>query len=218
MLHKFTLTLLVLLFLVQCLYAQNNIQSVSFLPSLPGPADSVKVLIDLRFNSGGCDMEYETHSVRNDTIEIHVSHCPGPLAVICYTTDTINIGPLPPGIYHTSIKVYTGSFLAPQPCADTIPVDSATTQLAVTPGTGILKPVLHAPLVYYDNSDKILVIDGLNGSVATLLLFNTQGDQVMRKKIQQSERVQLNNLSKGIYLYELRSSNGQSASGKLSVH
>jgi hypothetical protein len=197
--------------------AQNNIQSVSFLPSLPGPADSVKVLIDLRFNSGGCDLEYESHTVSNDTIEIHVSHCPGPLTVICYTTDTINIGPLAPGIYQTLVKVYTGSFIGPQPCADTIPVDSATVQIAVTAGTGISNPVSKAPVVFYNIAEKILVIEGLNSSEATLLLFNTQGEQVIRKKILQSEKVQLNDLSKGIYLYELRSLSGQSASGKLTV-
>ncbi len=196
----------------------QNIQSISFQPTYPGPLDSVKIIVDLMFTSGSCDMQYASHTISNDTVRINVFHCPGALTVICYTTDTIELDPLPGGNYYAEVIVHTASTFTPDPCTEFNPVDSADIQFTVLPGSGIDKGPSVANTIHYLNSSNELILTGTFLPGTEIHLYNVLGKLVFNKSFDNSNRIHLPNLSPGGYMFSLKSKDGTSSSGKFYVN
>ena len=196
----------------------QNIQNISLSPAFPGPTDSVRVNVDLVFTSGSCDLQFENHSVSNDTILINLYHCPGALTVICNTTDSINLGILAPGTYFTEVVVYTSSWSSPDPCSEFNPTDSGEIQLTVLPGSGIQENSSGQSHIYFDSNNKDIVLEGNYNSVQQIMLFNSMGQIVIKGNFDHSKRIHVPELSKGIYLYQLKSNNDKMVTGKILVN
>ena len=198
--------------------AQNNIQNISFTPQYPGPLDSVNVIVDLMFTSGSCELQFENHSVNNDSIRINLFHCPGPLTVICYVTDTINLGLFPAGSYVTEVIVHTSSWSAPDPCTDVNPSDSGIIQITVLPGSGISHYSIQEATIYYLSQTKEIVFTGPAQTKLSLLVFNSLGALVLKEDINSSVRLPAPNLIPGVYLFQLFDAAKNSHTGEFSVH
>lgn len=193
----------------------QNIQNISFMPAFPGPLDSVKVIVDLVFTSGSCELQFENHSLSNDSIRINVFHCPGALTVICNTSDTINLGLLAPGTYSTEVIVHTSSWSAPDPCSDVNPTDSGDIQITVLPGSGINENSRLESFIYFDAGTKEIVLSGKQMADGQLLLVNSLGQICLKKEIEASTRISISDLSEGVYLYQLKSKSEKVITGKL---
>ncbi len=212
---KILLTCLIILW--QFNSQAQNIQNISFIPAFPGPLDSVKVIVDLVFNSGSCELQYENHSMSNDSIRINVFHCPGALTVICNTTDTINLGLLAPGTYSTEVIVHTSSWSAPDPCSDVNPTDSGDVQITVLPGSGINENSLLESFIYFDAGTNDIVLSGKHAGNVQLILLNSLGQVCLKKEFGNTERISIPELSKGVYLYQLISDTEKIISGKIQL-
>src|SRR5688572_14679142 len=107
------------------LHAQSII-SIYSVPANPTTADDIYILVDVQFNSGGCNVWQQSHSFSSAfNIDAYAMHCLGPLAVICNYTDTFHLGLLAAGNYTFSFHLDNG-FGGP-PCTPGIvpgPTDS----------------------------------------------------------------------------------------------
>lgn len=196
----------------------QNIQNISYLPPFPGPLDSVKVIVDLVFTSGSCDIQFENHSVNNDSIRINVFHCPGALTVICYVTDTINLGLLNPGSFDAEVIVHTSSWSTPDPCTDINPTDSGSIQITVLPSSGIKESVEKKNSIIFHQQSKSIMLENYNEIGASILVFDVLGKMIIDGKFDQSNRIILPKVNEGLYLYLLRTNDAALSSGKFIVH
>jgi len=209
--------LIFLLIFWQLSSTAQTIQNISISPTFPGPTDSVKVIVDLVFTSGSCDLQFENHTVSNDSIKINLFHCPGALTVICNTTDSINLGLLPPGTYYTEVTVHTSSWSSPDPCSVFNPIDSGEIQVTILPGSEISEFPTGKAFIYFDLKSQDLVLEGNFNSVKQITLYNSFGQIVLKREFDHSNRISVPELSKGIYLYQLKSSDKKIVSGKILV-
>ncbi len=195
----------------------QNIQNITFTPAFPGPTDSVKVIAELVFNSGTCELQYENHAQSNDSIRINVFHCPGALTVICNTTDTINLGILQAGTHVVDLIVHIGTWSLPDPCSDENPVDSGNIQITVLPGSGLETASAKKSFVFYHRQAGEIILGGRAEKETSLFLFNAQGSLVLKQKFDGSNRIPVPTLSTGVYMYQIRTGEGNNYSGKFAV-
>jgi hypothetical protein len=124
-----------------CTLQAQFIQNLRVVPVAPQVGDQVSVLVDVAFQSGSCD-EKTVGLVQTapGRFEANALHCLGVLTVICYDTDTLELGALTAGNYRVIYQVNTG--FGPIPCTPGI-VPGATDSIDfnVGPSTGSGEPV-----------------------------------------------------------------------------
>ncbi|TAH39056.1 MAG: T9SS type A sorting domain-containing protein [Bacteroidetes bacterium] len=211
-----TILILAILFFHSQVQGQN-IVNVSTLPLYPGPQDHVKLLIDLSFNSGNCELFLETHSITNDSIQIDVYHCPGPLAYICTVTDTIDLGVFAQGSYSTTIRVHENNYFSPDPCAGGHVSDSGEYQLVVYPISDVSEYSNPSNLVFYSRDSQSLVLRGNTETMKSIEIFDAQGKQVLAQEINSRGKINIPELANGVYMFRLLMKSGSLSTGKLSV-
>jgi len=205
-----------LVFLVNSNTAQI-IQNISYQPPYPGPLDSVTVYIDLQFNSGGCALEYGSHSISGDTIRINLHHCPGALTVICNVTDTIELGTLASGNYFTEVIVSVSDPFSPDPCTNPVPADSGDIQITVLPGTGIDKTKTGSINLHFDSDSRVLIFKNNPPEGSMLALYNINGSIVLQTEVPASGFVKTPAISKGVYFYRLYEDKKELTRGKILI-
>lgn len=194
-----------------CFANAQQIQSVTFFPANPTETDTVYLIVESMFTSGGCDMQYHQTSL-GPSITVGVFHCIGIATFICYNTDTILLGVFPSGIYPVNVNLYySGSGI---PCNKFSFGDSLVTDLIVDVGTGITPGPSQKPVVT-TQLGHILV----NGATlnSTFELFDLTGRRLLEQSlIQIEERIAATNLS-GIYLFRITRPDGRSSTGKIKL-
>jgi hypothetical protein len=113
----------------------NNIQSFSVIPLNPTTGDSVKVIIECVFTSGGCDGSANLIGIAGNQIYADALHCLGMLTVICTDYDTIVLPPMAAGNYTFNFSLSSGQGIPCTPGIVTDDVDSVS--FTVTDATGI---------------------------------------------------------------------------------
>jgi hypothetical protein len=196
----------------------QSILDVRFDPAYPGPADSVRAIIDLEFTTGDCQMSSGNFSVNNDSIRIEVAHCPGPLNFICYVTDTINLGVLPPGTYATNVVLRKGNYFSADPCAGSSLVDSVHNPVIVYLVSGLDETPDHADKLIYNPADGTLDLISSITESSELKVYNVQGAVVLEETIKSGKKLNAGSLKAGVYLYTLTKREGNIISGKLLVN
>ncbi len=201
-----------------CAAVAQSILNVRFDPVYPGPADPVRVLIDLEFTTGDCQMISGMHSMHNDSIRIEVAHCPGPLNFFCYVTDTINLGVLPPGTYTTNVVLRKGNYFSADPCAGSSMVDSVISPVIVYLVSGLDEKTKDIESIVYNSADATLDLISSDKESRMLNLYNMQGASVLDEQIRPGKKLNAGGIESGIYLYTLTGSDGFRSSGKLVVN
>jgi len=195
----------------------QNIQHISTLPLYPGPQDDVSLLIDLSFNSGDCALFLETHTIENDSIQIHVYHCPGPLAFICSVRDTIELGVFPQGTFYTKIFVHENNYFSPDPCAGGHISDSSDYQLVVFPISGVDDLANVKSHLSYDRDSKTIFLKNNSEKGKSLQLYDLLGKLILQKDFNSSNSISVPGLSEGVYVYKLVSGKEISSAGKILI-
>ncbi len=216
---KIFLVLAVLSLMLNPCHSQN-IQQLYISPAQPTTSDFIQVIADVQFSSGDCKDKTLVYSLPGQNrYEIGFLHCVGILSVICYDSDTFNLGLLPAGNYRCVFHVDAGA--GPLPCTPGIvpgPTDSidftVTTASAIdeirkrsftvspNPSTGIFNLIFSEAGSYLG-----LRINQMNGK----LVYYT--DEV-RKEMQ----VNLSNFDNGIYFLEALTEGGNVQREKLLVN
>ena len=151
------------------LLKSQSILNISYSPLNPGPMDTIYFYADLEFPSGACPLSNSSSSTVGNTVFANSLHCVGMLQVICNTTDTFMVEPLPVGNYTFDMTISSGA--GPVPCSPGIvPNDNRITnfvvaslnvnesqtnlniEIAPNPSTGIYKlsNVNQKQLIIYD--------------------------------------------------------------------
>jgi hypothetical protein len=114
------------------------ITSLSVIPPNPTTTDTIYVIADCSFPSGGCDQKTQNFYSSPPVITGTSLHCLGPLAYICQDSDIYVLPPMPAGNYTFIYQVNAGQ--GSVPCTPGIvpgPLDSV--HIHVTTATGIVQ-------------------------------------------------------------------------------
>lgn len=212
-----TTTTLLLALLFSALLKAQTIQQLSILPANPTTGDTIRVVADLMFFSGGCDLQQANTVIVGNNISVDAMHCPGLLTVICNTKDTINLGVLPSGNYALDFNVLTGIYdMNIGGCTSYQPGGTQTLSFAVTVTNNIQLPETGTLAVNYDRQRDALMLSG-KFSTATLRIMDLTGKILYRGNVTPGE-VPFNSLpAQGLLIYRLQLPNGTEKAGRVLV-
>jgi hypothetical protein len=181
------------------------IQNIRVEPQQPVVGDTVRILADALFQAGDCvEKSLLLNQSGSFRFEASALHCLGLLTVICYDTDTFELGSLPAGIYRFVYDVNTGfgSF----PCTPGIvPGSSDSIDFTVSPATGLTDSQgWPESLVYPNPSSGHIWISGLKAGESTYFsLTGLSGNAIfVRGECRANEPIELGNLPAGVYLLQ----------------
>lgn len=192
------------------LFAQlPNIQNLFIIPSNPTTHDTVKVVAETVFPSGGCELTWSTYGILNGTIDVYAQHTLGMATYICTSIDTLTLGTLESGnynlLYHLSCMPYP-------PNSD---LDSIYFTVQTYTGWETKKP--QPSFTLYPNPSHNIVNIQLpdNTNDAEIIVTDMQGREQLKllSKSGQAE-IDISNLAKGVYFIRLYNEAG-SVSQKL---
>ncbi|MFM2135485.1 MAG: hypothetical protein RL021_885 [Bacteroidota bacterium] len=213
---KKTLTLSLLLFLLSQLKAQN-LQQLSLFPANPTVNDTVYVVADLMFFSGGCDLEQSTVNVSGNSISVTAKHCPGLLAVICYTTDTIAVAPLSSGTYTLDFTVLSGIFdFNTGGCSNYQSGGQQSLSFTVTGSSNLPVIASQTPSLRFDTQRDVLILSG-SLPKADLRIMDLTGRTLFNGKAAPGPLPVPALPSKGMLIYQISAADGTSKSGRVVV-
>ena len=183
----------------------QTIVSISMTPANPNSNDSIQIIVEEMFPSGGCEGT-AYHSVNGNVINADALHCLGQLTVICTDYDTINLAPLNAGLYLFVFTLSTGQGI---PCSPGIvPDDVDTLIFTVDNGTGIINTKYDIPFSIISNpgTDKFIIRNN-TGETGLLRIFSSEGKPVHSQAFINSELTLENPLSPGFYIVVAESKN-----------
>jgi hypothetical protein len=188
----------------------QQIQNITFIPANPTDNDTIYMIVEAMFTSGGCELQ--SMVVNTDpAIVVDLFHCVGMAAVICYVTDTIELGVLPPGMYIPTANLYYGAGV---PCTTFQLADSDPAVLNVGSSVGIRSDFPVRPSVTVLGGIINIEKAALN---STFQLFDISGKQLFSEAISAaSQRFTIDQKS-GIYFYKIQDKDGHAATGKLII-
>ncbi|MBL0342746.1 MAG: T9SS type A sorting domain-containing protein [Bacteroidetes bacterium] len=198
-----------LLFLILTSYKSQGqfIQSLTISPSNPTTADTITILAECAFPSGGCEEHTQGSFVNGSIISGFAIHCLGPLTVICYYTDTFQIAPLAAGNYSFIFQLDAG--FGPSPCTPGIvPGPTDTLNFTVTLSSGQNNELLDKSFSVYPNPVNDLIYLTQSDSKSqhhTIEILSVDGKTVLTKPISNlSEPISVKELQNGFYFIKLK--------------
>jgi hypothetical protein len=145
-------------------------------------------------------------------INVELYHCLGILTVICYSTDTIELGMLPAGTYTTDVGLWAGSGMPD--CTTFQSFGNSTGNLTVDAGTGIRNGQMEKPSVFY--KDRFIYIQN-SPSGAAFSLTDVTGKKVADQHLQDGlNRIDSGDLH-GVYLFRITMKDGRNSVGKIAI-
>lgn len=190
-----TIYLLAVMVCATILLQAQTINSITYSPANPTTLDTVYVYANCIFNSGTCDPSVSVVSPAGNIIYAYALHCLGPLTVICSSTDTFKLNPLPAGSYTFLFQVDEG-FGQPA-CSPGIvpgPVDSVSfvvtpplstagllveiTDFAIypNPANGLLQ--LNVNNAIFNNTGNYFSVYAMNGQLIKRWLLKEPGSML----------------------------------------
>ena len=200
--------------IAQLAFGQGGvINSFTVLPQNPTTNDTIRILADCTFTSGGCEAMSLTTSQAGTTINAIANHCLGPLTVICNKTDSFVILPQPQGNYKFIMNLYTGGAA---PCNMNF-ADQDSVSFIVTSVTSIdmrneMNKGLHA---FYQNGVLHIISSPEQFKNAELRITSLSGQVVFSGNCINQTKIPLE-LSNGIYIISMQNQSGR-ISAKLLV-
>ncbi len=172
--------------------------SLTIIPANPTTHDSVKVISQTMFPSGGCQLSWSSLSISGGTIDVYAQHTLGMLTYICNSTDTLTLGKLESGNYKLR---YHLSCMPYPPNSD---LDSVYFTVQTYTGLETKNPQLQFTI--YPNPAQNIVKIQLpdNTSDAEIVVVDMQGKEQSRlsSNLGQAE-VEMSNFAKGVYFIRL---------------
>lgn len=220
---KNTLSLIFGILFTGTLFAQGSIVGFSIEPPSPNTSDYVRVFVDVMFTSGGCEVDNQGHNTASSVTDAYGHHCLGPLAVICNTTDTFDLGFLQAG-NHVFNFTLTSGYGGPPCTPGIVPDDFGSTNFTVSVGTGIINPetgvkdIVISPNPFNETA-KIKFGSELRFNSAELKIFDFLGRTVRIINTVQANEFTLtrDDLVNGIYFYRLTEKENTLAAGKFII-
>ncbi len=196
-------TVLLSCLMVSQVMAQSSIVSFSVDPPNPTTTDEITIYTELVFPSSGCFLDFQNHSLVNNTFSASVHHCLGLALAICNTTDTFEIGILPEGSYTFDLTLSSG-YGDPGCSPGIVPDDNDSVSFVVTSGVGIHEHTFDQN-GFFPNpvTDKLIF---KKPTTEPSFLYNLSGELIIEIDTG-SEEIDLSELSPGTYVLKRNSIN-----------
>lgn len=217
---RLSFLLIGLMLLPLFLFSQGGgIFSLSVIPANPNPEDSVSVIADVWLSSGSCWLDNHNGSISQDTmVEINGTFNSGMLTVICYTSDTFQLGRLEPGNYHVTYNMHFVNFPSQ--------LDTELLTFTVGGGTTYVLPVSHerrqlSAFLYPASQQVQLSFDPGPGETVNLIRVYALDGRLVQTLVPGRNSGSVITLpvpgGSGLYLYSLESSENHRYSCKLAI-
>lgn len=190
--------------------AQNvTINSVTTLPVTLTDTQHVKAVVSTMFSSGGCPLLNSASYLLNDTVYLIADYEVGLLAVICYSTDTFDLGILPCAtiMLHVEANITVGGMATDE---SSIPMNINCT------ATGISEINSENDLIIFPNpvSNELSFIQNENlVSPLKVSILNVFGELIyfsIGTSKDHSTKLDVSILPNGIYFVRVESTQGVS--------
>lgn len=185
------------------------IQNMTIVPSYPTNQDSVLLIVEATFTSGPCNQVVLYPTIIGNFISIQAGHNLGPLAYICTSVDTIQLGLLPPGTYNLQYNITAGGSQVS---------DSLMFIVSATPG--IPEEDLFDVSYYFNPSTDQIFIESKSNKIESVQLYDINSRLIKNFiSLDNGNRIQLdaNDLPNGHYLICMRIEN-RWVSRKIIIH
>jgi len=199
--------------------ASGWIQNIRTVPSSPVAGDTIYILIDVSFSSGGCDLVNSSYLWNGNALNIQAYHCLGPLTYICDVTDTFKIYPLDTGTYTVDAAEYEGDFMGGPTCSTFTVADSKSINFQVTSIPTLVNDLNKSGgiKIQLEKEGKLIIeISDQKYLNASFKLYDYSGKEISSSTLSEnSNHFSVSGISNGIYFYEVRQPDGNSKSGKI---
>lgn len=197
---KHLLTLCFFYFVHFSLFAQGSITSMTVSPTNPNENDDISIYVNVQLPNSGCEVQTQGHSLQGNTIGASALHCMGLLTAICNTTDTFQIGQLPPDNYTFDFTLSSG-FGSPNCSPGIVPDDNDQLQFTVSTAVGIQNEKMEKLTVFPNPTSDFLSVDHRNSPCR---IISMNGEQVGDQMITNDGRIDIRNLPSGLYVLEVK--------------
>lgn len=182
------------------------IQQLNLIPPQPVSSGPVSIIADLMFSSGDCrDKTVLLNQLSATEFSGYAIHCLGVLSVICYDSDTFNLGILPPGNYSFSLQLDAGYGVTP--CTPGIvpgPIDSIN--FVVTASSGLDEKGEEQFVVYPNPSNDRFNFTFYNEFTGKMSIYALDGKELISFKVADANSsIDVSGLAPGVYLAEFLS-------------
>ncbi len=201
---------------------QVNAQSILQLyvdPPQPTSATPVNVIADLQFLSGDCVDKTLNIFQTGNRFEANSLHCLGLLTVICYDSDTFQLGLLAPGNYRFVLQVDAGYGFPPcVPGTAPGPVDSI--DFVVTVAGGLQQPGTQSFKIFPNpgTTDFNIIFQGMNFKREIHIRDITGALVFLSPAVNSEMKLNAGMLSKGLYFIEVLENGHFSGREKLVIN
>lgn len=203
-------------------FSQGTIQSFVLNPAAPTTADDVKVYATVMFTSGGCAVANQGSGTTGSVSTGYALHCLGMLSMICYATDTFDLGFLPAGPHVFKFTLSSG--MGGPPCSPGfVPDDNDSINFTVLTPTGI-SSIANNKLVSISpnpmSTSSIIKIDAaLKLKDAQLKIIDVQGKTIRVIEAIETNEILLakDKMQNGIYFYQLIQNDKILSTGKFVI-
>jgi hypothetical protein len=179
----------------------QSIQNISFSPALPGPTDTIYFYVDLEFPNGSCPLSNSSTGTVGNTVFASSLHCVGMLQVICNTTDTFMVEPLPVGNYTFDMTLSSGA--GPVPCSPGIVPNDNRTASFVVANLNINENQTKLNVEISPNpSSGIYMLNNINKK--KLFVYDVLGNQLLNHTtLSKYYQLDLSSYPRGMYLLKV---------------
>ncbi len=175
------------------------VNSITIAPAQPTTADTIVIIIENVFPSGGCDGTTTLTGISGSIIQAQGTHCIGMLTVICTDYDTLIIPPqtLPIGTYSFAYTLLTGSGF---PCAfGSLPVIDTVVNFNVNPATTV-NEIHAAEMNIFPNPSRGKFVIKQNSPETRVKIYSTDGRILLNFLLKSPETEINSNLKPGVYI------------------
>lgn len=204
------------------IFAQGQIQSFVVSPSAPTTADDVKIYATVMFTTGGCAVANQGSGTTGSVSTGYALHCLGMLSMICYATDTFDLGFLPVGPHVFKFTLSSG--MGGPPCSPGFaPDDNDSVNFTVLSPTGISSIADNRLVSISPNpmhTSSIIKIDAaLKLNNAQLKIVDVQGKTIRFIEAIETNEILLekDKMQNGIYFYQLIQNDKILSTGKFVI-
>lgn len=209
-----------LLFLFLLIGTQTQAQqilNIYSVPANPTTADSVYILVDCQFTSGGCAPYIQNHYFITSTdIGASALHCLGPLAFICNYTDTFSLGMLAAGNYTFTFQLDEGH--GGPPCTPGIvPGPNDSYNFTVSVPTSVEEIQENTFVIYPNPSATQIEIQNPKSEIQNIEIYDAVGEKLFSQQpaTGSQERFVINVSDYPVGIYFVQITSGDRTFGKM---
>jgi hypothetical protein len=192
-------------------FAQQGsvIDSLKIIPTNPTTNENIKLICYTTFSSGACELNDYSVNIQNAEITVMTNYTVGDNTAICHSVDTLTIGTLDSGNYKLTTSLTVNLLNAI--------FDTDTINFTVDNVLSVSETELDNDINIYPNpfANELQIKVNTTKNLTSLEIYSATGTKIKQVKFNHSERINVSDLTNGIYLIVLTDKNGNRYTRKM---